>query len=1844
LAEPLETRLLLSGHKIIAQPAVTPAIPLNNSTWTAVGPAALANGSSGRLAAVAGDPNNANVLYIAAAGGGVWKTVDAGASWIPLTDSQSTLFMGALAVAPSNPNVIYAGTGEATNSGLSFYGRGVLKSIDAGTTWTLTGNSVFNRKTISQIAVDPTNANILYVALGGGGVNGLGGNVGIFKSIDGGANWSNTTSAITTNGGYSDIQIDPTNPQHLYLALYNQSSLNGVYVTTNGGTSWSLVTGGLPGGSTLGNTKIAISPSNPQDVYVSFADPSTGGLLSMWATTNGGASWTHLTNAPNYMGGQGWYDSALIVDPHKPNVVFAAGQAGASSVIESTDGGQTWVDIHTGINGGGPHADHHAFAFDAAGHLLDGNDGGIWRLDNPTPGSIAWSDLNANLQITQFIGGTLDPSSPNSAFAGSQDNGTEQYTGSLPWTVREGGDGGLVKIDQQNSSIVYHQSPQGSFGTNNFFRKSTDGGVTWSAAISGINSADPQNFYSPFFVDPTNGSHLFFGTNHLYESTTAAASWTAIGSPGVNGWTTSTSTINAIAMAPSSPSTIYAVVGSNIFMSTTNDGVSWTVHTGPSNISQIVVDPSNPLICYVTSSAFGVAHVSKSIDGGATFTNITGNLPDLPTYSLVLNPAANTIYVGNDNGVYASTDGGTTWNPYGFGMPNVEVRDLEFNSSLGILAAITHGRGMYEISTTLGSPIVVNTTADETTPSDGFTSLREAVAQANASGGTITFDPSLTGGTISLTGGPLSIANGVVINGPSSRSLIISAASGSPLEIASGAAVTMSDFVLSGAATVLQVDSTGQAGILDVTVSGNVTDNGSLTLFQVINDTLTGSITGTGSLTKTGPQTLTLNGADSYTGGTTVTYGTLTGSTNALKGSITVNNPATLAFDQSPLAGTTGSFNGTLGGTGTIRVLGPSSTVQMGTTNGSTPSTFTNSGPTVIDAGATLAATATNDLSSTSLFIVNGTLNLGGFGQTLGALSGAATGVIYNLSIQPTLTATLIVGGSNASTEYDGLLEDVPPASGNGGKLALQKIGTATLTLVRPLATPNTYTGGTMITAGTLAGNSPALEGSITDATILNFDQSLGQITDGTFSGTITGGGALNVLSGIVRLASSSTLQNTGATTITGTLVGPASGGANAFSSQSTYTVNGSLDLGASNQTIASLNGGGNVYHFQPVGQPTLATLTLGGDNSSTVFTGVFSDTQPASGNGGTLAVTKVGSGVFTVTGASTFTGGLMVNAGMLAVGPAAVSADPMGAGTLSLNGGNLALNGKSGGTTQQIVAATGYNQDIIAEASAANAQAGTSTTFDGNFVWYEVGFPGSGTTGLPANGSTWASAFNPAVNFQLQPYTANNVAMIPGSNGSVTLTLTTPTAFSTLNFLADAANGSANLTATLHFADASTAILQLGVSDWFNGLQAAFTTGGRIIRSTTSTVTLVSGNPRLYEYDYTVPVVDQPKLLTSITFAETSGSQVGIYALSGAASSVPTSQSYPNPVQVLNVATIDVENSPTASLGNLTMAANLLTLTGTPGTSLTFGSVNMNTNSQFNTSAGTAMTLGSITSGPTTTLTKLGTGTLTLSGTDSYGATTVSAGTLVATGAGSLPNKPLSISNGAVVQLQQSSPSFVANIGSLSIPAGAKLDINNNTLFVNYGVNPDPISAIVTAITSGYNGGGWNGTPSASNAVITSSTAAAGPAATYGLGYADSADGVIAGQPANSVEIRYTVMGDTNLDRVVNSIDGIQMARNYLIAGKTAWDLGNFNYDSTINLTDAQILQKNYNLIASPTVVSTTTGTGSSTTGTSTPITPQSPTSPVTPPSTGDTTTSGGSTGLPTDPTTAKKHHRKRH
>jgi photosystem II stability/assembly factor-like uncharacterized protein len=723
----------LTGDNLLGQPS-----------WMSLGPAPILNGQtpgaqpvSGRIASIAADPRDANTIYLAAAGGGVWKTTDAGADWTPLTDNQATLFMGAIALAPSDPNIIYAGTGEATNSALSFTGHGVLKSTDAGNTWTLLGSDVFDRHTISQIVVAPDNPDTVYVAVGGSGVHGVVGGTGIWRSTDGGATWTNTTTTISTTASFSDVEIDPTDPQTLYAAVgsFRGSPNNGVYKSTDGGNTW-FVAGNFPIQASDGRITVAIAPSDPQTLYASVSASGQGGssfghLLEVLKSTDGGDTWTALPNTPD-LGGSGWYGLPLAVDPSDPNTVYAS--AGGNPIVESNDGGITWFSLVVGADGNGPHTDHHAFAFDASGHLLDGNDGGIWRLDNPTRGSLHWTDLNTNLQLTQYIGIAVNPTNPNIAYGGSQDNGTSEYTGSLAWTLVRGGDGGFVRIDPANPSTVYHEF------FNIDLERSDDGGISWVQKSTGINHSDPSNTYVPYVMDPVNSQRLVLGTNRVYETTNRGDLWSPISQPGQGGWTTS-SNVDSLAIAASDENTIYASAGGHLFV-TFDDGASWQQRDIPGvtdHIQDIQIDPANNLTAFAVRDRFGGGHVFITTDGGQTWTDISGNLPDLPAYTLAIDPSSKTLYVGMDDGVYASTNQGGSWSRFGAGLPHAQVRDLELLPGLQLLAAGTHGRGMWEIST--APQQIVLPTVDSVVINDG-SAQRSMVTSITVTFSTIvTLDP-----------------------------------------------------------------------------------------------------------------------------------------------------------------------------------------------------------------------------------------------------------------------------------------------------------------------------------------------------------------------------------------------------------------------------------------------------------------------------------------------------------------------------------------------------------------------------------------------------------------------------------------------------------------------------------------------------------------------------------------------------------------------------------------------------------------------------------------------------------------------------------------------------------------------------------------------------------------------------------------------------------------------------------------------------------------------------------------------------------------------------------------------
>ena len=719
--ELLEDRSLLSG------------ITLSTTSWTPIGPAPIVSSLipnqldpgntpvSGRIAAVAADPTNANTIYIAAAGGGVWKTTDGGTTWSPLTDSQATLSMGAIAVAPSNPNIIYAGTGEADNSIDSFYGRGLLKSTDAGATWALlTGNvglNEFDRTAISRILIDPTDPNTVYVAVATGGENGRVGPYGFYKSTDGGTTWANTMASVITDpiAEFTDAVLDPSNPHTLYVAVDDPTAAraeSGVYRSTDAGATWSIA-GNFPMG-VGGAIQVAIAPSAPQTLFAAMADPSSGGLLEMMKTSDGGNTWTALTKTPNYMGSQGWYHTALAVDPSNANLVFAGGQnmGTLKGFIESTDGGNTWTDISTTTpNKTGPHTDHHAIAFDANGKLLDGNDGGIWRLESSDPKNASWTDLNGNLNTITFTGIALDPSNPNIAYGGSQDNGTEKFTGSLGWTQFGGADGGFVRVDPTNPSTVYF-SYQHTLAGNRWFLRSDNGGMTSESLTNGINSQDPGPVYIHYVMDPSNSSRLILGTNRVYETTNGAYNWTPISAPFTNGWNTARG-VTGLGVAYGDPNTIYADVGSGAIFVTTDHGATWherdipgiaNVNSFTHPLGDFAVDPANEAVAYVTFDMFShdlggsVGHVFRTSDYGQHWTDISGNLPDTPTSAIVLDSRTNVLYVGTDIGVYASSNGGVTWAPFQTGLPHVRVVDLELCPALNILGAGTHGRGMWEIS------------------------------------------------------------------------------------------------------------------------------------------------------------------------------------------------------------------------------------------------------------------------------------------------------------------------------------------------------------------------------------------------------------------------------------------------------------------------------------------------------------------------------------------------------------------------------------------------------------------------------------------------------------------------------------------------------------------------------------------------------------------------------------------------------------------------------------------------------------------------------------------------------------------------------------------------------------------------------------------------------------------------------------------------------------------------------------------------------------------------------------------------------------------------------------------
>lgn len=643
----------------------------STTSWVSVNPTGMFYGRtnnnyiSGRTNSIAFHPANPNIFYIAAAQGGVWKTTDAGVTWTVLTDNLGSIASGDIEIDKSNPNILYYGTGELNYSLDSQYGDGIYKTTNAGVSWIKISPASQTGTYTGKIVVDPVNSQNVYAA----------GNIGIFKSTNAGLNWTNVLFINSTS-----LVMDPTNPSILYTS--NGSGTNIIYKTTNAGLNWTPLTGGLP--STGRRTQLAISPDNSNYLYASIA-ASSGALLGLYRTTNGGDNWTLQASSPNYMSSQGWYDNAVTVIPGNVDGVVVGGL----DVYVSTNGGVTLVKKSTWSTSNTlnfSHADIHYFSYNGS-VLYCCSDGGIYKSTN---NGDAWSDLNEKISTLQFQSADYDPTDPQKLYGGCQDNNKQTSTNNgVVWIQRTTGDGGYTIVDPVNTNYVYGQYVNGSI------ERSANFGISFNDFTPSGSSGGL--FYNPYEMSPGNHNFVVFARANVWKTSsvqtaTASTGWTQIGTTAVI-----SGSVSAIGISKTDTNKIYIGTSNGKILVTTNSGVNWSSQTGFPYVTDLWVDFDNDDVCYATLGGANVdKHVYKTTNGGTNWFSISTNLPNIGHNSIALRQSSpRMIFVGTDLGVFQSTNDGANWINFNTGFPNVEVYDLKYKEGPAILMAATHGRGCF---------------------------------------------------------------------------------------------------------------------------------------------------------------------------------------------------------------------------------------------------------------------------------------------------------------------------------------------------------------------------------------------------------------------------------------------------------------------------------------------------------------------------------------------------------------------------------------------------------------------------------------------------------------------------------------------------------------------------------------------------------------------------------------------------------------------------------------------------------------------------------------------------------------------------------------------------------------------------------------------------------------------------------------------------------------------------------------------------------------------------------------------------------------------------------------------
>ena len=689
--------LELEKAKSSAKAASTPL------SWVERGPGNVAGRARGLLV----DPSDAtgNTWFVGSVGGGVWKTSDAGANWLLVTPDPQSFATSTLAQCESQPDIIYAGTGESFFNIDAMNGNGMLKSVDHGASWAPLASTLddpeFNN--ISRILVDPNDPDVLIVAATTGRYKqdyNISSN--IFKSTDGGATWTTVFTQPDAGNDVQDLKATPGD----FTVLYATVRQGGILKSIDSGDSWSYTNSGIT--DFAGRFELAISPVNTSRIFA--AAQGASGTSQLWISSDAGATWaqtTEMGTEPNWLGAQGWYDNTILCHPTDPDVVYVGGiQLWKITMLDASHRQSTLL-AQTGV-----HVDHHNLVLlpgnlNTPWRLLDANDGGIAVSSDMDTG---WSMPILGLNTTQFYGVDKKPGA-SAYIGGMQDNSTwrspENPDALTPWVFQIGGDG-----YETSWNFVDPLKLAGGYQYNGILR-SIDGGTTWNAATSGLS--DTGSGSAPFITKlgkSNDAPDLLFavGKSGVWRSDDFAANW-SLASMNTSDWVFSS--FLDVRVSQANPDVVWAGshmdVGGSIYLST-NGGLSFApvpdfLGVTMGQISGLATHPSDDQTAYVLFSFAGRPKILRTQDQGQSWQDITGfasgapssnGFPDVAVYDLLVLPdQPTTLWAGTEIGLFESTDDGASWHLADNGLPNVGIWQLTAVEDEVVVA--THGLGIWSV-------------------------------------------------------------------------------------------------------------------------------------------------------------------------------------------------------------------------------------------------------------------------------------------------------------------------------------------------------------------------------------------------------------------------------------------------------------------------------------------------------------------------------------------------------------------------------------------------------------------------------------------------------------------------------------------------------------------------------------------------------------------------------------------------------------------------------------------------------------------------------------------------------------------------------------------------------------------------------------------------------------------------------------------------------------------------------------------------------------------------------------------------------------------------------------------